>query len=89
MSSKKQTREFSPLKALLSVVTFGIVIFIIISNWDDIMVALDHIGETNLLILLLLIPEQLMMLYCGGKIFFSYHDEKRPLSAPDFLPSPF
>ncbi|MBR3204651.1 flippase-like domain-containing protein [Candidatus Saccharibacteria bacterium] len=70
-------------KNFLSFVTFGIVVFIIYRNWGDIMTALDHIRETNLFILLLLIPEQLMMLYCGGRIFFSYHDSKRDNSFKD------
>ena len=41
-------------------------------NWGDIREAVSHLGETNIAVLLLLIPEQLLMYYSCGQIFFSY-----------------
>ena len=41
-------------------------------NWADIVETMEHLRETNVLVLLLLIPEQLFMYYACGQIFFSY-----------------
>lgn len=41
-------------------------------NWADIVETMEHLRETNVFVLLLLIPEQLFMYYACGQIFFSY-----------------
>ena len=75
MCAKPKTKPFKlSFKFILSVLTLFLVVFIVYRNWNDIISAVDHIRETNIFILLLIIPEQLMMLYSGGKIFFSYKE---------------
>ena len=96
MSASKKNSKLSKvfsLKSILSLLSLGIVIFIIYRNWGDIMTAFEHLRETNLFILLLLIPEQFLMLYSSGKIFFSYkesassstpeHDAKEEKPSPN------
>ncbi len=61
---------------ILTVITIGLVAFAIYQNWPDIVEASRHIPEANVLVLLLLIPEQLFMYYACGKIFFSYLQRK-------------
>ncbi len=41
-------------------------------NWADIVETMEHLRETNVFVLFLLIPEQLFMYYACGQIFFSY-----------------
>ena len=41
------------------------------------MSAIDYLTHTNIIIVLLLIPEQLFMYYCAGQIFFSYMAAKK------------
>lgn len=69
--AKKKKLKFS-FRAVLSVLTAALVGYVIYQNWPDILDTLDHLGETNMFVLLLLIPEQLFMYYACGQIFFSY-----------------
>ena len=69
--AKKKKLKFS-FRAVLSVLTAALVGYVIYQNWPDILDTLDHLGETNVFVLLLLIPEQLFMYYACGQIFFSY-----------------
>ena len=69
--AKKKKLKFS-FRAVLSVLTVALVGYVIYQNWPDILDTLDHLGETNVFVLLLLIPEQLFMYYACGQIFFSY-----------------
>ena len=69
--AKKKKLKFS-FRAVLSVLTAALVGYVIYQNWPDILDTLDHLGETNVFVLLLLIPEQLFMYYTCGQIFFSY-----------------
>ena len=78
-TSKKQS-IFSP-KHLLSLVGLIIVAFVIYRNWSDIETALAYIPQTNLMILFLFIPEQFLMLFSGGKIFFSYIDSSQSIKS--------
>lgn len=71
MAQKKQTRS-ALWTNLLSLLAFVIVAVVIYQNLGDIETTLDHLRDTNLFIFLLLIPEQLIMLYAGGEIFFSF-----------------
>lgn len=64
-------------RTILSVVTIFLVIYVIYKNWPDILETLNHLHETNGLILLLLIPEQLCMYYSLGQIVFSYLRSRR------------
>ena len=69
-------------KKILSLITLALVAFVVWGAWDQITAAANCIfgghciegGEfsINLLIVVLLIPEQLFMYYCAGKIFFAY-----------------
>lgn len=74
-------------KKILSFITFALVVLVIWGAWDQIIAATNCIfgghciegGQfsINIFIVLLLIPEQLFMYYCAGKIFFSYMAAKR------------
>ena len=68
---KKKKKKFS-FRALLSILTAVLVGYVVYQNWPDILDTMDHLGETNVFVLLLLIPEQLFMYYACGQIFFSY-----------------
>ncbi len=70
MAKKKKTK-FS-FRAILSILTAVLVGYVIYQNWPDILDTLDHLNETNVFVLLLLIPEQLFMYFACGQIFFSY-----------------
>lgn len=87
-SSKKPRKKHFKIsfKAVLSVLTLALVAFIVYRNWGDIVSAVDHIRETNIFVLLLIIPEQLLMLYSGGQIFFSYK-ESEEFEAPSESPT--
>lgn len=71
LESTPKTHKIS-LRSILSVLTLVLVAFIVYQNLGDIKEAIRHLGETNIFILLLLIPEQLLMYYCCGQMFFSY-----------------
>ena len=74
MAKKKFRFSF---RTLLSILTLALVIYVVYLNWPDILKTFDHLGETNIAVLLLLIPEQLMMYYACGQIFFSYLNNRR------------
>ena len=44
---------------------------------DEVVKALDYLAHTNIVVILLLIPEQLFMYYCCGQMFFSYLEGKK------------
>ena len=64
-------------RTILSILTFILIVYVVYTNFSDIKEAISHIGETNILILLLLIPEQLFMYFCCGQMFFSYMRAKK------------
>ncbi len=68
----KKKRKLISVRAILSVLTLILVGYVVYQNWPDIVETFHHLGEANLLVLLLLIPEQLFMYYACGQIFFSY-----------------
>ena len=68
---KKKKLKFS-FRTVLSVLTLILVIYVVYQNWSDILDTFNHLGETNIFVLLLLVPEQLFMYYACGQIFFSY-----------------
>ena len=67
----KKKRRFS-FRTILSILTIFLVAYVVYQNWSDILETLNHLQETNVFVLLLLIPEQLFMYYACGQIFFSY-----------------
>ena len=69
--ARKKKMKFS-FRVILSVLTLILVGYVIYQNWSDILETLDHLKDTNIFVLLLLIPEQLFMYYTCGQIFFSY-----------------
>ena len=66
-----------PFRLILSILTAILVGYVIYQNWSDILDTLDHLKETNIFVLLLLIPEQLFMYFACGQIFFSYLKNRR------------
>lgn len=79
MSEEKSTKPKHKVsfRTVLSILTLALIIYVICSNWNDILEAVNHLSETNILVLLLLIPEQLFMYYCCGQMFFSYMAAKK------------
>lgn len=75
------TKEKKPFKisfrTVLTVLTLALLLYVVYQNWGDIIEAINHLGETNIFVLLLLIPEQLFMYYCCGQMFFSYMSAKK------------
>ena len=76
MTNAKKKKFLTP-KNIITTLTALLVIYVVYKNWPDIQSTISHLGETNLLVLLLLIPEQLLMYYSCGQIFFSYIEAKR------------
>lgn len=76
MTKEKRKSKFS-FRTLLTVLTLVLIAYVIYSNWGDLLEAINHLSETNILILLLLIPEQLFMYFCCGQMFFSYLAAKK------------
>lgn len=75
---KKEKKKFKlSFRTILTVLTLALILYVIYSNWNDILEAINHLSETNILILLLLIPEQLFMYFCCGQMFFSYMAAKK------------
>ena len=74
--AKKKKAKFS-FRVILSILTAILVGYVIYQNWPDILDTVDHLGETNVFVLLIMIPEQLFMYYACGQIFFSYLRNRR------------
>ena len=70
MATKK--RKWFSFRTILIILTVVLVGYVVYQNWPDILDTMRHLGETNIFVLLLLIPEQLFMYYACGQIFFSY-----------------
>lgn len=77
IKTKPQKHFKISFRTILTILTLALLIYVIYANFADIKEALGHLGETNILILLLLIPEQLFMYYCCGQMFFSYMASKK------------
>ncbi len=74
--AKKKSLGFS-FKTILIILTAVLVGYVVYQNWPDVLDTLDHLQDTNVFVLLLLIPEQLFMYYACGQIFFSYLKHQR------------
>ena len=68
----KKKRKLISFRVVLSVATVILVGYVVYQNWPDIVDTFHHLSETNIFVLLLLVPEQLFMYYACGQIFFSY-----------------
>jgi len=75
--AKENKKPKLSFRTILTVVTLILIIYVVCSNWSDILEAINHLSETNIVILLLLIPEQLFMYFCCGQMFFSYMAAKK------------
>ena len=70
-------RKFKfPWRAVISVATFALVGYVIYENWDGFVQTFENLNQTNIFVILLLVPEQLFMYYSCGQIFFSYLENK-------------
>lgn len=76
MTKEKKKFKIS-FRTILTILTLVLILYVIYNNWNDILEAINHLGETNILILMLLIPEQLFMYFCCGQMFFSYMAAKK------------
>lgn len=74
--AKKKGFKF-PFRTLLLILTAVLVGWVIYQNWPDMLETINQLQNTNVLVLLLLIPEQLFMYYACGQIFFSYLRHRR------------
>lgn len=72
---KKRKFKF-PWRAVVSLLTVGLVGYVIYQNWDGFVETFDNLNQANILVILLLVPEQLFMYYACGQIFFSYLENK-------------
>ena len=68
----KKKRLKASFRSFLILLTAVLVGYVVYQNWPDILETLNHLQDTNVFVLLLLIPEQLFMYYACGQIFFSY-----------------
>lgn len=59
-------------RQVLSIVTFTLIAVVLWNAREEVVKALDYLAHTNIVVILLLIPEQLFMYYCCGQMFFSY-----------------
>ncbi|MBQ1540143.1 hypothetical protein IIZ72_01085, partial [Candidatus Saccharibacteria bacterium] len=68
----KKKHKLISFRVILSILTAVLVGYVVYQNWPDMVETFHHLGETNIFVLLLLVPEQLFMYYACGQIFFSY-----------------
>lgn len=64
-------------RRIVSVITLLLVAVVVWGAREQIFEAFNYLGNTNIWLILLLIPEQLFMYYCAGQIFFSYMAGKK------------
>ena len=65
-------RKWISFRTVLSILTAVLVGYVVYQNWPDMVDTFYHLSDTNIFVLLLLIPEQLFMYFACGQIFFSY-----------------
>jgi len=77
-------------RRILTIITLVIVVFVIWNARNDIAQVVGYLANTNLFFIFLLIPEQILLYYCSGQIFFSYLSaKKRAASASIQSPKKF
>ena len=69
--AKKKRVGFS-VRTVLIILTVILVGYVVYQNWPDILDTVNHLQDTNVFVLLIMVPEQLFMYYACGQIFFSY-----------------
>ncbi len=72
--AKKKRISF---RQILSIVTFILIAIVVWNMRAELKSAVDYLLHTNIVVILLLIPEQLFMYYCAGQMFFSYMATKK------------
>lgn len=65
-----------PWRIVVSVATLILVGYVIYQNWDGFVETFNNLNQANVFVVLLLFPEQLLMYYACGQIFFSYLSNK-------------
>lgn len=63
-------------RKILSVITFVLILIVLWKAHQEIFDAINYLSNTNIWLILLLIPEQLFMYFCAGQMFFSYMSAK-------------
>lgn len=74
MTAKKKKIGF---RQILSIITFILIAVVVWNMRDELSSAINYLAHTNIIVILLLIPEQLFMYYCAGQMFFSYMAAKK------------
>lgn len=64
-------------RRILTIATLIIVVFVLWNARSDIAQVVGYLANTNLFFIFLLIPEQVLLYYCSGQIFFSYLSAKK------------
>lgn len=73
MRNKKMSlKKILDFRNIVSVLTLLLVGVVVLSARGQIVQAVNYLANTNLVLILMLIPEQLLMYYCVGQMFFSY-----------------
>lgn len=72
MGENRKRKKKITFRVVLSVITFILIAIVLWNAREEVFKAVDYLANTNILIILLLIPEQLFMYFCAGQIFFSY-----------------
>lgn len=72
--AKKRRVSF---RQILSIVTFILIAVVVWNMRNELKSAIDYLMHTNIIVILLLIPEQLFMYFCAGQMFFSYMSTKK------------
>ena len=65
-----------PWRWIISVATLALVGYVVYLNWDGFVETFQNLDQTNVFVILLLLPEQLLMYFTCGQIFFSYLEGK-------------
>ena len=76
MATKKKKGFKFPWRTVISLVTLGLVGYVVYQNWDGFVETFENLNHANIFVVLLLVPEQLFMYYACGQIFFSYLESK-------------
>lgn len=67
-------------RKILSVITLILLAIVVWNAKDELLQAINFLGQTNIWVVLLLIPEQIFMYFCCGQMFFSYMRAKSYLT---------
>ena len=70
-------KSFWSFRRIISLVTLVLVAIVLWNARQEIFDAVHYLKKANIWWILVLIPEQLLMYYCAGEIFFSYMKAKR------------